>query len=65
MSYITVKNSDNIEELTKLKNKLRNKGVKCRIRNEMPGQIINVVPSPLAELQVLKDHLQKAQEILP
>jgi hypothetical protein len=37
----------------------------CLNGNKMPGQIIDIVPSPLAELQVLKDHLQKAQEILP
>ncbi len=65
MSYITVKKSDSIEELSEWRNKLEKNGVKCRIKNEMPDQVINVVPSPLAELQVLKDHLRKAQEILP
>lgn len=65
MSYITVKKSDSIDELANLKSKLENDGIKCRIKNEMPDQIINVVPTPLAELQVAEDDLRRAQEILP
>jgi hypothetical protein len=36
----------------------------CLNGNEVPGQIIDIVPSPLAELQVLKDHLREAREII-
>ena len=65
MSYVTVKESNTIDELIKIKNKLENNGIKCRIKSEKPDQIINVVPTPLAELQVAKEHLNKAKEILP
>lgn len=64
MSYITVKKADNLEELTELKMRLEAIGVDCRIKNEMPNQVTNVVPKPLAELQVSESDMRKAKDIL-
>jgi len=65
MSYITVKKADNLKDLEELKGRLEAIGVKCRIRNEMPNQVTNAVPAPLAELQVAESDMRKVKDILP
>jgi hypothetical protein len=64
MSFTTIKKADNPDELEKIKKRLESNGVECKIRNEMPDQVINVVPTPMVELMVKKDQFGKASNIL-
>jgi len=64
MSYVAVKKANNPDDLKGIKKRLESHGIDCKIKNEMPGQVINVVPTPLVELQVKKDDYGKACNIL-
>ena len=64
MSFTTIKKADNPDELGKIKKRLESQGIECKIKNELPEQVINVVPTPLLELMVRKDQFGKANNIL-
>jgi hypothetical protein len=64
MSYVAVKKANNPDDLKPIKRHLESHGIDCEIKNEMPDQVINVVPTPLVELQVKKDDYGKACNIL-
>lgn len=64
MSFTTIKKADNPDDLEKVKKRLESKGIECKLRNELPEQVINVVPTPLVELQVKKDDYGRACNIL-
>ncbi|MFW6246203.1 MAG: putative signal transducing protein [Tangfeifania sp.] len=64
MSYVTIKKANSPDELEGIKKRLESHGVECKIRNEPPQQVINVVPTPFVELLVKKDQFGKANNIL-
>ena len=64
MKYITIRESDNATDLKILKDKLKAEGIDCRLKSEMPDQVINVVPKPLEELQVAEPDFEKATKVL-
>jgi hypothetical protein len=64
MSYVAVKKANNPDDLKPIKRHLESHGIDCEIKNEMPDQVINVVPTPLVELQVKKDDYGQACNIL-
>lgn len=64
MSYITIKKANNPDELKPIKKRLESHGIDCKMKNELPGQVINVVPTPLVELQVNSDDYGRACNIL-
>ncbi len=64
MSYVAIKKANNPDDLKPIKRRLESHGIDCEIKNEMPVQVINVVPTPLVELQVRTDDYEKACSIL-
>ncbi len=64
MRYITIKESDNANDLKILKDKLNAEGIDCRLKTGIPDQVTNVVPKPLEELQVAEPDFEKATQIL-
>lgn len=64
MSYVAIKKANSPDDLKPIKRRLESHGIDCKIENEKPGQVINVVPTPLVELQVKKDDYGKASNIL-
>lgn len=64
MSYVTIKKANTPDDLKETKKLLESHGVECKIRNEPPEQVINVVPTPFVELLVKKDQFAKASNIL-
>ena len=64
MSYVTIKKANNPDDLKPIKKRLESHGIDCKLKNAKPDQVINVVPTPLVELQVKKDDYGKACNIL-
>jgi hypothetical protein len=64
MSFVAIKKANNPDELQPVKKWLESEGIECRVVNEKPDQVINVVPTPLVELQVKKEDYGKACSVL-
>ena len=64
MSLITIKESHVETDMLVLKSRLESEGIKCYLKNEFTTQIMSLMATFTAELQVSSSDLKRAQEIL-
>lgn len=64
MKFVTVKESQFVNDLVVLKSRLESEGIVCRFKNELTTQVLNYIPSFLVELQVLDTDVPRVKEIL-
>ena len=64
MKFVTIKKAHIEGDLLVLKSVLEAEGIKCFLKNQYVTQIINYMPSLSVELQVPKEDIERALEIL-
>jgi transcription initiation factor TFIIIB Brf1 subunit/transcription initiation factor TFIIB len=64
MNFVTIKKASVEGDLIVLKSLLEAEGIKCFLKNQYVTQIINYMPSFAVELQVPKEDVMRAFQIL-
>ena len=64
MSLITIKTSRHETDLLILKSRLESEGIECYLKNELPTQLMNYVPTFEIELQVQNLDLERVKKIM-
>jgi transcription initiation factor TFIIIB Brf1 subunit/transcription initiation factor TFIIB len=64
MNFVTIKKASIEGDLIVLKSLLEAEGIKCFLKNQYVTQIINYMPSFAVELQVPKEDVMRAIQIL-
>ena len=64
MNFVTIKKASVEGDLIVLKSLLEAEGIKCFLKNQYVTQIINYMPSFAVELQVPKEDVMRAIQIL-
>ena len=64
MNFVTIKKAHIEGDLIVLKSVLEAEGIQCFLKNQYVTQIINYMPSFSVELQVPKEDIERALEIL-
>ncbi len=64
MNPVTIKESRIATDLVVLKSKLESEGITCFLKDELSTQVLNYLPTNTVKLQVDKDDVERALQIM-